>query len=48
VETGFLTHRQEAKRLRSGFYRKVVAEHIARGLSAYRSRHATLMAEAPR
>jgi N-acetylmuramoyl-L-alanine amidase len=43
VEVGFLTHREEARRLRTRWYRSVVAEHLARGLSAYRSQSAALL-----
>lgn len=39
VEVGFLTHRTEARRLRSSYYQAVLAEHLARGLSRYRSEH---------
>ena len=44
VEGGFLTHPGEANRLRSARYQAVLAEQIARGLSAYRSHHATVLA----
>jgi N-acetylmuramoyl-L-alanine amidase len=44
VEVGFLTHRAEAKRLGTRWYRQVLAEHLARGLAAYRSRSAPLLA----
>jgi N-acetylmuramoyl-L-alanine amidase len=44
VEVGFLTHRQEARRLRTSWYRQVLAEHIARGLSHYRSQNPPLLA----
>jgi N-acetylmuramoyl-L-alanine amidase len=44
VEVGFLTHRDEARRLSSRWYRTVVAEHIARGLAQYRSQGASLLA----
>ncbi|MCP3983168.1 MAG: N-acetylmuramoyl-L-alanine amidase [bacterium] len=37
IEAGFVTHPKEAKRLDSRFYRSVLAEQIARGLSSYRS-----------
>lgn len=48
VEVGFLTHREESRRLRTRWYRSVVAEHLARGLSAYRSQSAALLtARAP-
>lgn len=40
VETGFVTHPREAKRLRSRYYRDVLAEQMARGLSHYRSARA--------
>ncbi|MEN8159878.1 MAG: N-acetylmuramoyl-L-alanine amidase [Myxococcota bacterium] len=43
VEVGFLTHREESRRLRTRWYRSVVAEHLARGLSAYRSESAALL-----
>jgi N-acetylmuramoyl-L-alanine amidase len=36
LEVGFLTNGAEARRLRSNFYIEVLAEHISRGLSAYR------------
>ena len=36
VEAGFLTHRDEARRLRDDDYLEALAEQIARGLSAYR------------
>jgi N-acetylmuramoyl-L-alanine amidase len=48
IETGFLTNSGEARRLRSRYYRDVLAEHIARGLSRFRSEHATLLAGRPR
>ncbi len=44
VETGFVTHPQEARRLRSRFYRDVLAEQIARGLSRFRSERASRLA----
>jgi N-acetylmuramoyl-L-alanine amidase len=44
VEVGFLTHREEARRLRSRWYRSVVAEHLARGLSHYRSQSGQVLA----
>jgi N-acetylmuramoyl-L-alanine amidase len=48
VEVGFLTHRAEAKRLGTRWYRQVLAEHLARGLAEYRSRSAPqLAAKAP-
>ena len=48
VEVGFLTHREEARRLQSRWYRSVVAEHIARGLSQYRSRSGSVLAASAR
>jgi N-acetylmuramoyl-L-alanine amidase len=47
VEIGFLTHPRESQRLASRLYRAVVAEQIARGLSRYRSAHATQLAQGP-
>jgi N-acetylmuramoyl-L-alanine amidase len=44
VEVGFLTHRSEARRLQTRWYRQVLAEHIARGLAQYRSHAAPLLA----
>lgn len=44
VEVGFLTHRAEARRLSSRWYRQVLAEHIARGLARYRSEGPPLLA----
>ncbi|MDJ0785956.1 MAG: N-acetylmuramoyl-L-alanine amidase [Myxococcota bacterium] len=44
VETGFVTNRSDARRLGSRFYRNVLAEHIARGLSRYRSERALQLA----
>ena len=44
VELGFVTNRSEARRLGSRFYREVLAENIARGLSRYRTRQATRLA----
>lgn len=43
VEVGFLTNREEARRLKTRWYRSVVAEHLARGLSAYRTQSAALL-----
>ena len=48
VEVGFLTHRGEARRLATDWYRKVLAEHIARGLAQYRSQRAPLLAASAR
>lgn len=44
VEVGFLTHREEARRLSSRWYRSVVAEHLARGLAQYRSQTGPVLA----
>jgi N-acetylmuramoyl-L-alanine amidase len=44
VEVGFLTNRSEARRLGSRWYRQVLAEHLARGLAEYRTRHAPVLA----
>jgi N-acetylmuramoyl-L-alanine amidase len=44
VEVGFLTHRAEAKRLSTRWYRQVLAEHLARGLAQYRSQGPPLLA----
>jgi N-acetylmuramoyl-L-alanine amidase len=44
VEVGFLTHGGEARRLSTRWYRQVLAEHIARGLSQYRSQSPPLLA----
>jgi N-acetylmuramoyl-L-alanine amidase len=44
VEVGFLTHRGEAKRLGSRWYRQVLAEHLARGLAQYRTRSGPVLA----
>lgn len=44
VELGFVTNPSDARRLRSRLFQRVAAERIARGLSAYRSRRATLLA----
>ncbi len=44
VEVGFLTHRSEARRLQTRWYRQVLAEHIARGLAQYRSHGTPLLA----
>lgn len=43
VEVGFLTNREEARRLKTRWYRSVVAEHLARGLSVYRTKSAALL-----
>jgi N-acetylmuramoyl-L-alanine amidase len=48
VEVGFLTHREEARRLQSRWYRSVVAEHLARGLSQYRSQTGPVLAASVR
>ena len=44
LEVGFLTNRQEARRLRSSFYLDVLAEQISRGLSAYRRENGLIVA----
>lgn len=44
VEVGFLTHRAEARRLSTRWYRQVLAEHLARGLAQYRSQSPPLLA----
>jgi N-acetylmuramoyl-L-alanine amidase len=44
VEAGFLTHAEEARRLRSGEYAERVAERIARGVARYRDERGTLLA----
>ena len=46
VETGFVTHRQEARLLRSRAYVELLAEHLARGIAAYREEQGVLMAGA--
>jgi N-acetylmuramoyl-L-alanine amidase len=48
VEVGFLTHREEARRLSSRWYRSVVAEHLARGLARYRSQGGPVLAASER
>ena len=45
LETGFITHRDEARRLRSSTYLDHVAEAVARALSDYRTRVATVVAQ---
>jgi len=44
LETGFLTNRAEARRLRSEFYLDVLAEQIARALSTYRRESGMIVA----
>ncbi len=44
VETGFVTHPREAKRLRSRYYADVLAEQIARGLSDFRRQRGARLA----
>ena len=44
VEAGFLTHREEARRLGSEAYAAAVAERIALGVARYRERRGTLLA----
>jgi len=48
VEVGFLTNREEARRLRTRWYRSVLAEYLARGLSRYRSESEPVLAAAER
>jgi N-acetylmuramoyl-L-alanine amidase len=48
VEVGFLTNREEARRLQTRWYRSVLAEHLARGLSRYRSESEPVLAAAER
>ena len=45
IETGFVTNPSDARRLASNVYRSVLAEHIARGLSRYRSERAMQLAK---
>jgi N-acetylmuramoyl-L-alanine amidase len=44
VESGFLTHAEEARRLGSEAYTDLVADRIARGVARYRDRRGTLVA----
>ena len=48
VESGFLTHRDEAKRLRSRAYLTRLAESMAEGLSLYRERGHPMIARSAR
>ena len=48
VETGFLTHRGEAKRLSDGAYLEAQAEAMAEALSQYREAGASRTARSPR
>jgi N-acetylmuramoyl-L-alanine amidase len=48
LEAGFLTHRVDARRLRSDFYIDVLAERISRALSSYRRDNALIVAEVRR
>lgn len=48
VETGFLTHAEEARRLASPAYAELVAEQIAHGVQRYCERRGTLLAGAAR
>jgi len=48
VEMGFLTNREESRRLRSGFYRRVFAERMARGIARYRSERIASLAQEER
>jgi N-acetylmuramoyl-L-alanine amidase len=45
VEVGFLTHREEARRLRDPSYLEAMAEEIADGLALYRDRLSPVVAE---
>lgn len=45
LETGFLTNRAEASRLRSDFYIQVLAEQISRALSTYRREQGMVVAD---
>jgi N-acetylmuramoyl-L-alanine amidase len=44
VETGFLTHAEEARRLQTREYAELVAERIARGVLRYRDERETVLA----
>jgi N-acetylmuramoyl-L-alanine amidase len=44
VEAGFLTHREEARRLGTEGYAQLVAERIALGVARYRQRRETVLA----
>ena len=44
IEAGFLTHKEEARRLASEAYVELVADRIARGVAQYRERRGTLVA----
>ncbi|UCE85861.1 MAG: N-acetylmuramoyl-L-alanine amidase [Deltaproteobacteria bacterium] len=44
IEVGFLTHREEARRLRDDAYLELVAERIAAGVERYRERVTPVMA----
>jgi len=45
VETGFVTHKGDARRLRDPDYTDAMARHVARGIERFRERSAPLMAE---
>ena len=44
IETGFLTHAEEARRLASPAFAELAAEQIARGVERYCRRRGTLLA----
>jgi N-acetylmuramoyl-L-alanine amidase len=44
IEAGFITHREEARRLRDDAYLELVAERIAEGVARYRERVTPVMA----
>lgn len=47
VEAGFLTHSQEARRLRDPAYLDALAEQIARGVESYRESHERVAMQKP-
>jgi N-acetylmuramoyl-L-alanine amidase len=48
VEAGFVTHRQDARRLRDAEYLGAMAQRIARGIERFRDRSGPVLAEAAR
>jgi N-acetylmuramoyl-L-alanine amidase len=46
VEAGFVTHREDARRLRDPEYLRAMAEVIASGVGRFRDKAAPLVAEA--
>jgi N-acetylmuramoyl-L-alanine amidase len=46
VEAGFVTHREDARRLRDPEYLRAMAEEIAEGVGRFRDKAAPLVAEA--